>query len=292
MFGMKNFLSKAPSLLLISLTCLIVSQVSTSVSNGTLIWGLGAVVGFVLFFLLTNRHINKYREQLSVPMMVTTSVIAIMAAALVLTPSLRYSFKMLPSTVSYLVGVFAALIYNQYNDNRRLVYPGILLLVPLMLNFNLYDLWVHKAEYGSYTGLVPDKKTATFTLITEDGTIVSNQSITGKIILLDFWFIGCGPCYVKFPQVQKLHDKYRLNDLVEIYAVNRPMPRDSPGDAFENLTQWDYSFPVLLGNQEILDALDVYVYPTVIVLNQNGMVVFKGEIEEAELALESLISGM
>jgi hypothetical protein len=67
------------------------------------------------------------------------------------------------------------------------------------------------------------------------------------------------------------------------------MPRDNQGEAFENLTQKGYSFPVLMGNQEILEALDVYVYPTVILLDQNGMIVFKGEIEEAELLIESLI---
>jgi thiol-disulfide isomerase/thioredoxin len=285
----KGYLAKLPNLFLVVLTCFIASLISTNVSKGTSIWGLGAVIGFVLFFLLSNQHINRYRDQLSVPLVIATSVIAIMVAAVLLTPSLRFSYKMLPSTFSYILGVYSALLYNHFSDIRRLVYPGILLLVPLVFNFNFYDLWVHKVEYGSYSGIAPGNKMVRFTLTTEDGTIVNNQSIKGKIILLDFWFIGCRPCYVKFPQVQHLHDKFAINDLVEIYAVNRPMPRDNQGEAFENLTQKDYSFPVLMGNQEILEALDVYVYPTVILLDQNGMIVFKGEIEEAELLIESLI---
>jgi thiol-disulfide isomerase/thioredoxin len=41
-------------------------------------------------------------------------------------------------------------------------------------------------------------------------------SFRGKYVLLDFWFIGCGPCHGDFPSVQKLHDLYKDKGLVVI----------------------------------------------------------------------------
>lgn len=38
----------------------------------------------------------------------------------------------------------------------------------------------------------------------------------GKYVLLDFWFIGCGPCHADFPSVKLLHDLYKDHGLVVI----------------------------------------------------------------------------
>lgn len=36
----------------------------------------------------------------------------------------------------------------------------------------------------------------------------------GKVVLIDCWFLGCGPCVKKFPTFVKLHDDYAAKGLV------------------------------------------------------------------------------
>lgn len=42
----------------------------------------------------------------------------------------------------------------------------------------------------------------------------------GKYVLLDFWFIGCGPCHADFPSVKLLHDLYKDKGLVVVAVHN------------------------------------------------------------------------
>lgn len=121
---------------------------------------------------------------------------------------------------------------------------------------------------------------------------MNNESLKGKIILFDFWFISCPPCWVKFPDVQLLYDKYQSNPLVEIYAVNRPMPQDKPYELFSRIEERGYTFPVLQGNQKVIDALNVNSYPTVMLLNQKGEIIFMGELEDAEKKIETILESI
>ena len=61
------------------------------------------------------------------------------------------------------------------------------------------------------------------------------------------------------------------------------------GAIFSAIEEKGYTFPVLRGNQEDLDALDVYFYPTVIILNKKGEVVYRGEIQNAGTVLDDLL---
>ena len=173
---------------------------------------------------------------------------------------------------------------------QKLVLPLILGLFPLLMSFGIYDLWIHKIEYGNWTGEVKEQPVASFELLTKNGDVVSNETLGDKIVLFDFWFIGCGPCWVKFPELQRIYEQYKTNPAVEIYAVNRPMSRDKPGALFQRIEDKDYTFPVLQGTQEVMDLLGVYKYPSVMILNQKGEMVFMGELEDAEKKLESMLS--
>jgi thiol-disulfide isomerase/thioredoxin len=42
-----------------------------------------------------------------------------------------------------------------------------------------------------------------------DGTKIDLERMRGKVVLLDFWSINCGPCIQEMPHVKALYDKYR-----------------------------------------------------------------------------------
>ncbi|MBX3291456.1 MAG: TlpA family protein disulfide reductase [Acidobacteria bacterium] len=155
-------------------------------------------------------------------------------------------------------------------------------LVLFMLHSG-WGLWIHKLNYGTFTGLVVAEKMPTeFVAIDEKGNLKTDESFRGKIVLLDFWYTTCGACFIKFPHVQSVYQKYKKNPFVEILAVNKPIEEDGPNQAFEVVKNAGYSFPVVIvKDEEMPEKWGVKFYPTTFVINQNGLVVFRGDIEKA-----------
>jgi thiol-disulfide isomerase/thioredoxin len=42
-----------------------------------------------------------------------------------------------------------------------------------------------------------------------DGNPISLQQYRGKVVLLDFWAVWCGPCIAEMPTVKKVYDTYK-----------------------------------------------------------------------------------
>lgn len=49
-----------------------------------------------------------------------------------------------------------------------------------------------------------------------NGAPLMDSDLAGKIVLLDFWAVYCGPCIASFPQLRKWHEKYADKGLVII----------------------------------------------------------------------------
>ena len=63
-------------------------------------------------------------------------------------------------------------------------------------------------------------------LMGKSDTIIKLSSLSGKVILIDFWASWCGPCRASNPSVQKMYKKFRDSGF-EVYAVsldvNKPL---------------------------------------------------------------------
>lgn len=54
-----------------------------------------------------------------------------------------------------------------------------------------------------------------------NGSELKPEDLRGKVVLIDFWAVWCGPCIATFPHLREWHDKYADKGLVIIGATNR-----------------------------------------------------------------------
>lgn len=62
--------------------------------------------------------------------------------------------------------------------------------------------------------LAPGTIAPNWTLYSTDGKKLSLSELKGKVVLLDFSFIGCGNCMAALNPMNKLHEKYKNKDVV------------------------------------------------------------------------------
>jgi len=76
---------------------------------------------------------------------------------------------------------------------------------------------------------------------------------------------------------------------VLVFAVDKPVETDKPGEAFEVIREEGYTFPVAVASDgEMPEKLGVKFYPTTLVIDRQGKIVYRGDIEGAAAMVDEL----
>jgi thiol-disulfide isomerase/thioredoxin len=123
-----------------------------------------------------------------------------------------------------------------------------------------------------------------FSFTTHENQNVSNASLRGKVVLLDFWGTWCPPCRESVPILRDLNKKYagKSFQLVGISSDND----EEVWKTFIQAQHMDWSEYIDLSD-EVLQAFKVESFPTYIVLDKDGVIRFRqsglGEYTQGEL---------
>lgn len=107
---------------------------------------------------------------------------------------------------------------------------------------------------------------------------LSDLLADGQLVVLNFWFEGCGPCRAEFPYLQKAYAKYA--DKVTVLAIN---PYDgTDASVADYARQLDLTFPVIKDTSVWQNALQITAFPTTVVIDRYGMIAFvhKGAVTQ------------
>lgn len=115
------------------------------------------------------------------------------------------------------------------------------------------------------------KRAPDFTLPSVTGEKFRLSSLKGKIVVLDFWAVWCGPCTNSMPFFQKLQDGYRTQGLEVVgLHVNDRMPPTEEVKAF--LHELGIRYRNVVSTTGVDDSYFVYAMPTTYILDRNGVV--------------------
>ena len=105
-----------------------------------------------------------------------------------------------------------------------------------------------------------------FTLGGLNGEKLELSTLTGKVIVLDFWATWCRPCQVQQPLYEEVKAKYKDNKDLVFLNINTDEDREIVGKFIKN-NGWDKTVYFEDGLQRILQVSSI---PTTIILDRHG----------------------
>lgn len=108
-----------------------------------------------------------------------------------------------------------------------------------------------------------------FVAKTIDGERLTNESLKGKIVLLDFWATWCPPCKHDEPAVESILKQFQKDGLV-VVSINMGEPRRK---VKKYLEQSPRSSKVVLAEDTTLAAIcEATAYPYYVAIDRQGNV--------------------
>lgn len=192
--------------------------------------------------------------------------------------------------VIHFVALLCAFASYRYVKNKyvRYVFTLFVFIGVYWLSVPGYAKWVHYLNFGTPSGELKQQERADdVCFLTEKGDSIRLSSWRGKTLVLDFWDRRCGICWHTFPRVQALYEKYRGSSDVAVASVFVADKEDDWEKACEKFRK-DYSFPVYHVNWKdaFLKDWKIKVVPTVVILDAEGKMFFRGNIVNAENYLQ------
>jgi thiol-disulfide isomerase/thioredoxin len=102
---------------------------------------------------------------------------------------------------------------------------------------------------------------------------LSLNDLKGKVVLLTFWFPGCGPCRGEFPHFQSVMNGFKDNQKVAFIGINVAPEQDSYVVPFMKNTK--YSFTPLHGTDQTTKDYGVRGEPENFLIDKDGKIVYR-----------------
>ena len=137
-------------------------------------------------------------------------------------------------------------------------------------------------------------KAPSFELQSVTGDTVKLADMEGKVVLLDFWAVWCGPCRTSMPFFQELQDKYGKDGL-EVVGMHVDDRMPAPDEVAEYLAKLGVTYTNLVSTVDTDNEFMIFAMPTTYVLDREGIIVkrhigFNSKTAPAEL--EELVRSM
>lgn len=120
---------------------------------------------------------------------------------------------------------------------------------------------------------------------------VSRERLLGKIVVVDFWFLGCPPCRAAMPELAKLYEKYAPLGVEFIgLTTDSSASLESVQNFITSVPGFDW--PVGYGSYPTHEMLGISSYPTLIVFGADGTAIWSSNyLDELANVLDEALMG-
>jgi thiol-disulfide isomerase/thioredoxin len=128
-----------------------------------------------------------------------------------------------------------------------------------------------------------------FSFRTRENETISNNSLRGKVVLLDFWGTWCPPCRESVPMLKNVQKKYAAKPF-QLVGISS----DDDEDVWKTFIQAQHMnwSEYLDSSSELQEAFNIDSFPTYIVVDKDGVIRFRqsGLSQDSQNDLEDAIN--
>jgi thiol-disulfide isomerase/thioredoxin len=147
---------------------------------------------------------------------------------------------------------------------------------PYLINFNPYRAINKGMNLPSFSVASMDQPDVTYT----------NESMKGKIYLVDFWAVWCGPCVSEMPKLHAAYEKFKDKNFEILSLSFDPRPEDVKKFRDEKWKMpWLHAFVEKGFESELAKAFEVAGIPKPILVDgdTNTIIAVEGELRGSRL---------
>jgi peroxiredoxin len=153
---------------------------------------------------------------------------------------------------------------GMFSMSHNLEHPGIISVFPVT-TADARKSADEKAQQGTLLNTPAPE----FNLKDVDGKYHDLKSLKGKVVVLNFWFIGCAPCQAEMPELNAIRSRADLSK-----AVFLSLGLDNAAAIRKFLKTHRFEYTPLTYARAIHQAYKVASCPTSIVIDKNGIIRF------------------
>jgi peroxiredoxin len=117
------------------------------------------------------------------------------------------------------------------------------------------------------------------------GGSVKLSDLRGNLVLLEFWFRGCGGCLLAIPHINDIQQKYGSKGL-KVFGV------EFQQTGYKVLTNYvekhDIKYPTLYNGKEVSTAYGVTGAPTIFLIGKDGKIIYAGSSFDWDMLLKTI----
>ncbi|MEM7370894.1 MAG: TlpA disulfide reductase family protein [Bacteroidota bacterium] len=119
-----------------------------------------------------------------------------------------------------------------------------------------------------------------------EGNALNLEELKGKVVVLNFWFIGCAPCRIEMPGLNEMVKHYEGKE-VEFLAF----ALDNTDNLNEFLANNEFAYRVIPASFEVANQYGVSGYPTHVIIDKEGKIrsTLMGGSPERHLDIQPMI---
>jgi len=106
-----------------------------------------------------------------------------------------------------------------------------------------------------------------FSLKDIEGNEYSLKNQKGKVIVMNFWFIACGPCVAEMPELNKLVETYKGKKIVFLGFAN-----DKKDKLLPFLKKKLFEYTIIAESQALSISYKVQAFPTHVVIGKDSKI--------------------
>jgi thiol-disulfide isomerase/thioredoxin len=120
-----------------------------------------------------------------------------------------------------------------------------------------------------------------------EGERAKLSDLRGKVVLLNFWEIWCGPCIESIPKINDMVNKYASEDFA-VWSIVSDDKTFSKVPSF--VTRRDFNYPVYYGTKDDAEKYYVKGVPEYVIIDRNGIIKYAtaGYSTNIEIELDKL----